>query len=171
MSLSRTKSVLVAAAIAAGGVLPVVTATPAHAACPTGIVYGVSSTPRRIPFRNVVTYKDGKGGTLSVARSYSGTASYAVVAGAESEVGAVLAKAKVTISAAVEKTNYTGTTNTYTHRIKAGKYGNARYVSWGKRVHWRKYRNNANCTSTFLGSGTIDFPTTTEGWFYWETSA
>jgi hypothetical protein len=36
-------------------------------------------------------------------------------------------------------------------------------------VVWRKYRDNANCTTTLLRSGTAKIPTRQVGWKYWET--
>lgn len=153
-----------------GAVIPVLTATPALGGCITETFYAVTGTNQRVPFRNVPVFKNGPGGTVSASRSYSGTASYAVVAGAETEVGAVLAKAKVSISAALTQTNSTTTTVTYSRNITSRKYGRLQYVSWGKRVAWRKSRVTANCKSTLISSGTIDFPANQEGWYYWETS-
>lgn len=75
---------------------------------------------------------------MSVTKSYSGTASFSVTAGTESEVGAVLARAKVSISGTLSTSKSTSATNTYSRTITAGKYGNARYVSWGKSVSYRK---------------------------------
>lgn len=54
---------------------------------------------------------------MTVARSYSGTASASVTAGAESEVGTVLAKAKVSISATLTGTNGTTATSTCTQNV------------------------------------------------------
>ena len=172
MKTLQTRAALAAVAIGVTGVIPVLTATPALAACPTGVSYGVTSTPRHVPFGGLPTFKNGPAGRntfITVSRSYSGSASYSVVAGAETEVGAVLAKAKVTISASLTQTNSTSTTLQFSSQITPGKYGNAQYVSWGNRVVWKKYRNNANCTATYLSGGTIDFPSNSEGWRYWET--
>jgi hypothetical protein len=88
-----------------------------------------------------------------------------------SVLGAVLASAKVSISASLSTSNSTSTTNTYTHKITAGMYGHAQYVSWGQTVSYRKSRVNSNCTTTLLATGTIKFPSTSEGWYYWETSS
>lgn len=62
-----------------GAVIPVLTATPALAGCITETFYAVTGTNQRVPFRNVPVFKNGPGGTVSASRSYSGTASYAVV--------------------------------------------------------------------------------------------
>jgi hypothetical protein len=117
------------------------------------------------------TFKNGPGGTMTVSRSYSGTAGYIVTAGTSAEVGAVLVKAKVEISASLTTSNSTTATNTYTRKITSGKYGNAQYVSWGTIVKWQKIRINTNCSKTPLSSGTIRYPSTAEGWYYWETSS
>ena len=81
----------------------------------------------------------------------------------------ILAKAKISIKASLERTNSTSTTHTYSHKISKGRFGHVRYVSWGKRVTWTKYRDNATCTTTKLASGVISFPSVEEGWYYWET--
>ncbi len=130
-----------------------------------------SSSDVRIPFSGIPTFKNGPGGTMSVTKDYSGSASFQVTAGAESEVGAVLAKAKVSVSASLTQTNSSTVTNNYTRTITAGKYGNVQYVSWGKTVNWKKYYLDAYCRSTTKATGTIKFPSTSEGWYYWETSS
>lgn len=169
----RQKRRLATAILAAGiGLSSSLVAAPqASAGCVTQTYYTVTASATRIPFAGVPTFKNGPGGTMTVTKSYSGTASYQVTAGAESEVGAVLAKAKVSISASLTLSNSTSATNSYTQKITAGKYGNARYVSWGQTVSWKKYRDNATCTTTYLSAGTIRFPSTKEGWYYWETSS
>ncbi|MDQ1295188.1 MAG: integrase/recombinase XerD [Actinomycetota bacterium] len=94
-----------------------------------------------------------------------------VVAGGESEVGGILAKAKVSVSASLSKSNATTTTNQATIEIPAGKYGSLQYVSWGKDITWSKVRTNANCSTTTLLSGRIKFPTKSEGWYKSITSS
>ena len=170
MRILRTRNFLAAAMLAGTAVVPVVAAAPAAmAGCPYDIYYSTSGTSVRMPFRGIPTFKDGPGGTITVSRSYSGSATYRVEVGAESDVGAILAQAKFSIKASLEKTNSTGTTHTYSHNIRAGRYGHVQYVSWGKRVTWTKYRVNANCTVTRLANGVIRFPSREEGWYYWET--
>ena len=143
----------------------------ASAACPSDIRYSLTSSAVRVPFSGVPIFKNGPGGHVSATRSYSGTATYQVTAGAESEVGAIFAKAKVSISASLTKSNTTGTTITYSHNIGAGKYGHLQYVSWGKKVNWKKYQDTPQCTTKQIGSGSINFPTTEEGWYFWQTSS
>ncbi len=139
--------------------------------CVVSNQYSLTAKSTRIKFKDIPSFKNGPGGTLTVSRHYSGSATFSVTAGAESEVGAVLAKAKVSISASLSKTNSTGATNTYSHKITKKKYGHAQYVSWGKKVSYRKYRINRNCSTTTLATGTINFPSNEEGWYYWETSS
>lgn len=146
--------------------------TAAGVCCVSSIDYQiVSSTNTRIPFKGIPTYRNGPGGTLNVTRSYEGTASYTISAGAKSEVGAVLAKAKLSVSASLTASNTTGVTNSFSHSITDGKFGNTQYVSYGKEVSYRKVRLNSNCSSTTLSAGKIKFPSTTEGWFYWESNS
>ena len=95
------------------------------------------------------------------------TASFTVTAGAESEVGAVLAKAKVSISASLTTSNSSSLSNSVTLQAGAGQYAHGQYVSWGQSVSYRKYRTNYNCSTTTLATGTIKFPSTSEGWYTW----
>jgi hypothetical protein len=173
LSSARPRALTTVAAV--GLVLSgvVVTTPPAGATrCgEAGAFYTVRATSTRMPFKNVPSFKDGPGGKMIVSRQYSGSVSYGVVAGAESEVGAVLAKAKVSISASLSKTNTTSTTHTYERKISKGKYGHVRYVSWGKRVAWKKKKERLDCTVAVLRKGVIRFPTKKEGWYYRETNS
>jgi hypothetical protein len=140
------------------------------AACPSVPFYGLTSKPSHIKFADIPTFKNGPGGVLSVTKDYSSSASYQVTAGAESEVGAVLAKAKVSISASLTKTNSSTVTNNFTHKIPRGKFGNVQYVSWGRTISWTKYiYNTSTCRKSVIGQGTIKFPANKEGWRYWST--
>lgn len=145
----------------------------AQAACADmGTYYSItSSSAVRIPFSGIPTFKNGPGGTLSVTKDYAGSASFQVTAGAESEVGAVLAKAKVSVSASLTLSNSSTVTNNYSHTITPGKYGHAQYVSWGRKVSWKKYYVDYRCYTTTKATGTINFPANEEGWYYWETSS
>lgn len=132
--------------------------------------YFLAATDTQVPFKNVPVFKNGRGGKMIMSRSYSGTAQAQVTAGAEVEVGAVLAKAKATISASLTKSNTTQTTNTFERNIRPRWYGNAQYVSWGKQVRYVKYDRPTSCPQKrALASGTINFPALKEGWNYWET--
>lgn len=169
--LKRRLATLASAVLVSAPLVAVGQSGPAVAGCPTETLYKLSSSSIRMPFKGVPTFKDGRGGQLEVSRSYSGSVSFQVTAGAESEVGAILAKAKVSVSASLTKTNSTSTTHTYRHTITRGKFGNARYVSYGKVIKWTKSRILPNCKTTYLASGTIRFPSKTEGWYYWETNS
>ncbi|QDP96258.1 hypothetical protein FOE78_10430 [Microlunatus elymi] len=164
---------IAATALTAGG-LVVATAAPAQAMCPDKTGYTLHATQVAMPFKHVKQFKDGKGGKIVVSKSYSGSVSYNVTAGAEAEVGTVFAKAKVSVSSSLTKTNSTSATHTYEHAISKGKYGHVRYVSWGKRVSWKKWHQvttSKGCQIKNLRSGVINFPTKSEGWQYWETKS
>lgn len=92
--------------------------------------------------------------------------------GASIDVGPVLAQAKLSVDANLTQSNSTSSTNTSSRKITTGKFGNVQYVSYGKKVNFRKYRLNADCTTTTLTSnGSITYPSRVEGWYYWETSS
>ena len=130
--------------------------------------YSLTSTPAQVPFAGVPTLTNGPGPlSATFSRTVNGTASYSVTAGAESEVGAVLAKAKASISASLTLSNGSSLTNSVTLTAGAGQYAHGRYVSWGRSVSYTKYRTNYNCSTTVLARGTIKFPTTSEGWYTW----
>jgi hypothetical protein len=168
--LSRTVATTAASALCAVGLAATGPGT-AQAACPTDIRYAISASSTHVPFKGLPTFKDGRGGTLSVTKDFTSSASYQVTAGAESEVGAVFAKAKVSVSASITKTNTSTVSHNYSHRITPGKYGHAQYVSWGKKVTWKKYRDTPQCRTELIASGTIKFPTNQEGWRYWEAAS
>ncbi|MFN8074602.1 MAG: hypothetical protein U0Q15_04160 [Kineosporiaceae bacterium] len=113
-------------------------------------------------------FRSGPGGTVTGTKTGSGTTSFAVRAGAEAEAGMVLAKAKVSVDATLTVSHTESLSRTYTRSITAGKYGNMRWVNWGKRVTYAKYRTNSNCSRTTLATGVIDYPTDAEGFKYWE---
>ena len=96
--LKKMGAATAATMLSAAG-LAVTTAGTASAACPTETYYGLSSSSTYVPFDGIPTFKDGRGGTISVTKDFTRSASYQVTAGAESEVGAVFAKATVSISA------------------------------------------------------------------------
>lgn len=170
MKLSRRIAATATATVLSSTGLAV-TSTGTAQACPTVSFYGLTSSATRIPFTGIPHFKSGPGGRVAASRSTSKTVSYQVTAGAESEVGAVLAKAKVSVSASLVKSQSTSVIYSYSHNISSGKYGHLRYVSWGKKIKWKKYRYNSSCQQIFLGSGTIKFPTNAEGWYYWQTNS
>lgn len=176
MKITKHLIAAIAAAVAAPA-LAVPLAAPAMAREDGGCSYAdhyytVSGKSIEMRYPGVPIFKDGKGGTLTVSRTYSSTLNYSVTLGAESEVGAVLAKAKVSISGTLGRTTGKTTTHTYSHKISSNRYGHAKYVNWGKQVKWVKKRRWSNCDTKVLAHGTIDFPSTdTEGWVYWETKS
>ncbi len=168
MKSSKRVAVLGSAALLSSGLFAV-TASPAGA-CPRVAYYGVTSSPVRIGFSGVPHFKNGRGGEVTGTRSTNKSVSFQVTAGAESEVGAVLAKAKVSVSASLTKSQSTDVIISYRHKIPAGKFGHLKYVSYGKKIVWKKYLYDGACKQHVIGSGTINFPTNAEGWYYWTTN-
>jgi hypothetical protein len=149
----------------------VVAAPTASAACYADQpFYSLTSRAFNMPFPGIPVFKNGPGGTMSLTKDYTTSVSAQVTAGASAELSGVLASAQVSISASLTRTNSSSVTNNYSHVITPGRFGNAKYVSYGRTVYWKKYWKAANCTNTYMGSGTINFPTNSEGWYYWETT-
>ncbi|WP_344113517.1 hypothetical protein [Kribbella alba] len=159
------------AAVAASAVVVTGGGQTASAGCEFYVYYELKATSVAMRWPSIPIFTNGKGGTLSVSKQTNKAVSYGVVAGAESEVGAVLAKAKVSISANLTKTNSSTVINGFSHTIRPAYYGHVKYVSDGKRVSWVKKRQNGNCTYTTIGSGVINFPSISEGWDYWESKS
>jgi hypothetical protein len=162
------------ASLAAASLLPamslvVSTAQPAAAMCPPDLWYSLHATNNKMRFNGIPIFKDGPGGTLSVTKNFTSSVGFQVTAGAESEAGLIFAKAKVSISASLTKTNSSSITHNYSHNISRHRYGHAEYVSWGKTVYWKEWQQMGNCTARIIRSGTIKFPSIEEGWYYWET--
>ncbi|MGP3984216.1 hypothetical protein [Streptomyces sp. KR80] len=121
---------------------------------------------------NGTKYKDGPGGTMSVSVTKSGTITAEMTVGAESELKAVVAKAKVSVSAKVGGSVSVTTGHTYTHEISKNKYGHLQYGSWGYKVSWTKYRSTGNgCGGIKIASGKATLPSSETGWKYWETAS
>jgi hypothetical protein len=122
---------------------------------------------------NGTSYKDGPGGSMTVSVTKGGTLGMEISAGAESEASAVLAKAKVSVSAKVIGSVTITTGHTYTHEISSHKYGHLQYGSWGYKISWKKLRRKGDgCGSpTLVKSGTATLPTKETGWKYKETSS
>ncbi|MEH0424532.1 hypothetical protein [Streptomyces sp. B21-083] len=79
---------------------------------------------------NGTKFKDGPGGTMTVAVTKTGTISLEVSGSGEWSAGALLAKAKTTISVKVAGSVSVSTGHTYTRPIKSNKYGHMQYGSW-----------------------------------------
>ncbi|MEV6810479.1 hypothetical protein [Streptomyces sp. NPDC051129] len=122
---------------------------------------------------NGTSYKDGPGGSMKVSVTKGGTVGMEITAGAEAEAGAVLARAKASISVKVTGSVTITTGHEYTHKVASQKYGHLQYGSWGYKVSWTKWRRKGDgCGSpTFVKSGTATIPTKETGWKYWETSS
>jgi hypothetical protein len=116
-------------------------------------------------------YKDGKGGTIQVSVTRATTVTASLSSTAEVSVSDIVASAKLSVSASITSAVAVTVGHTYTHPISSTKYGNAQYGSWGYRVNWEKTRDNGNCTTTVLATGTATLPISSVGWRYWETSS
>ncbi|WP_228034101.1 hypothetical protein [Streptomyces spongiae] len=122
---------------------------------------------------NGTKYKDGPGGTIKVSVTKGGTISLEVSGSGEWSAGALLAKAKVTVSAKVAGSVTVTTGHEFSHEVTRNKYGHLQYGSWGYKVNWKRYRSSGrNCGSRVeIGHGKATLPTTETGWKYWETSS
>ena len=121
---------------------------------------------------NGTKFEDGPGGTTTVEVIKSGTISGEMTVGAEAELGAVIAKAKVSVSAKIAASVGVTTGHRYSHDVRSNKYGHLQYGSWGYKVSWGKYRSSGDgCSGVKIGSGKATLPTKETGWKYWETSS
>jgi hypothetical protein len=122
---------------------------------------------------NGTKFKDGPGGTMKVSVTKSGTISAEVTGTGEWSAGAILAKAKTTISVKVAGSVTVTTGHEYTHEISRNKYGHLQYGSWGYKIAWKRYRSGGrNCdTRVELARGNATYPTSETGWKWWETSS
>ncbi|MFJ3716260.1 hypothetical protein [Streptomyces sp. NPDC090057] len=122
---------------------------------------------------NGTKYKDGPGGNMSVSVTRSGTISLEVSGSGEWSAGAILAKAKTTISVKVAGSVTITTGHTYNHDISRNRYGHLQYGSWGYKVNWKKLQSvGSGCGAPReLGHGTAILPTSETGWKYWETTS
>jgi hypothetical protein len=172
MIRSRVGIASLISALVVPGLTAIASATPAHAACADqGTYYSIKShTAYNVPYIGVPTFKDGPGGSITVSRIYSGTAKASVTAGAEAEAGVVLAKAKASISITLGMEFTVSTQHSYTRKITKGKYGHVQYVSYGQKLTYTKTVIDAKCATKSYSRWAI-FPSTEEGWRYWETSS
>jgi hypothetical protein len=121
---------------------------------------------------NGTSYKDGPGGTMTVSVTKSGTISLEVSGSGEYSAGAILAKAKTTISVKVAGSVSITTGHTYSQDIPKHKYGHMQYGAWGYKASWKRYRTSSDgCGEVEIGHGTTTLPTSEVGWKYWETSS
>ena len=174
LGLSARRLASAALAVSTGAAAWVAGAGPAAAAprCDLATVYRISNVSGfHIRARNLPVLKDGPGGTMEASVDTATTAPATISAGASAELSGVIASAKVEVSSSLTRSVSVSIGHRYTHKIRAKRYGHLQYGSWGKKLTWRKYRYNANCTTTLLRSGTAKIPTRQVGWKYWETSS
>jgi hypothetical protein len=169
-SLLRTACVAILA-LPATLVVQVAAESSAHAMCPPDYWYSiVSSSSYHIPAAGQY-FKDGPGGTMTASVTASSTISASGTVTAGATVSGIVAEAKLEVSATIGTSQTITVGHTYSHTITPGKYGNMQYGSWGYKLSWEYWRDNGNCTSTRLSSGTnFTAPTNAVGWRYWETT-
>jgi hypothetical protein len=122
---------------------------------------------------NGTKYKDGPGGTMSVSVTKTGTISAEFSASGEWSAGAILAKAKTTISIKIGASVSVAIGHNYSHDISRNKYGHLQYGSWGYKLNWKRYRSagGSSCGGVEIAHGSATLPTSETGWKYWETSS
>ena len=98
------------------------------------------------------------------------TVTASITAGYSAELGGLIAQAKVEVSGTLTRAVDVTVGHSYHRVITAGRYGNLEYGSWGQRVTWKKYHDNAGCTTSLISSGTAYIPASSLGWKYWETT-
>ncbi|MEU6220928.1 hypothetical protein ABZ845_25995 [Streptomyces sp. NPDC047022] len=121
---------------------------------------------------NGTEYKDGPGGSMTVSVTKAGTISASVTGSAEFSAGAIIAKAKTSVSATIGASFAITVGHQYSHDIARSKYGHLQYGSWGYKVSWAKYHTSGDgCRAVKAATGTATLPTKSVGWKYWETSS
>lgn len=142
----------------------------AVAACPTKSYIRITkSTGFHMRGKGLPVFKDGPGGTMEGIVSKATTSSAAMTVGASFELDAVVAQAKVDVSATITKSVQITVGHRYTHKIRPGRYGHLAYGSWGRAVHWKRYRDTPQCTTETVRHGRARVPTNSVGWKYWAT--
>ncbi|MFF1822080.1 hypothetical protein ACFVWG_32535 [Kribbella sp. NPDC058245] len=147
-------------------------APPTAEACPTSTWYDiVGHTAYFVPADLLPTFKDGPGGDLTVGLTENYTSTATISGGTSAEIGGVIAKAKVEVSASLSQAVSLTVKHDFHRIIPNGKYGHAQYGSWGQQVTWRQYFDGADCTTKLRKSGTARLPSRAEvGWKYWESN-
>jgi hypothetical protein len=119
---------------------------------------------------NGTKYKDGPGGTMTVAVTKTGTITAEVSGTVSAEADLVVAAVKSSITYKIAGSVSVATGHTYSRNIARGKYGHLQYGSWGYKVTWKKYRATGDgCGGVEIGHGTATLPTSETGWKFWET--
>ncbi|MER7490338.1 hypothetical protein ABTY20_31530 [Streptomyces sp. NPDC126497] len=120
---------------------------------------------------NGTSFKDGPGGKMLVKVEKAGKISAEIGTSGEAEFDAVIAKAKVTVSAKIAAEVGITTGHTYEHVIPAKRYGHLQYGSWGYKISWTKYKTSADrCGKVKIKSGSGKTPTKETGWRWWHTA-
>ncbi|WP_329622255.1 hypothetical protein OG357_18830 [Streptomyces sp. NBC_01255] len=132
-----------------------------------------SKTPVHMPTKWVGTsFKDGPGGIMVVKVEKSGTLKAEITGAAEAEVGAVIAKAKTSVSVTIGAEVGITLGHEYRRNVTNNKYGHLQYGSWGYSVKWAKCETSADrCGKKLIKSGTAKLPSSEVGWRYWETNS
>jgi hypothetical protein len=145
---------------------------PTILACPTKTWYDiVGHSAYFVPASDLPIFKDGPGGDLSVTLTKNYTSTTTVSGATSAEIGGIVAKAKIEVSASLAQSVSLTVQHTYHRNISAGRYGHAQYGAWGQQVSWRRYYDGADCTTKLRASGTARIPSAAEvGWRYWETT-
>lgn len=125
----------------------------------------------RMSFPGMPIFKNGPGGSVTGEYSKSSTVSASVSVGGEVDIDAVLVSVKASVSTTLAKSYTVGVVIKYTHPISANKFGNLQYVSFGKRIGYKHYRLNRNCSTTLLNQGVVNYPTNSLGWYFWESNS
>jgi hypothetical protein len=155
-----------------------VAAAPAQAgamrprACSVSYDWGIDSQTSHFMGAAGASFKDGPGGSMTVSVNTASTLSGTVTGTTESQIGFILAKAKLTVSASVTKSVTITKGHQYSHNVSSNKYGHLQYGSWGYSIKWTEYINNGPaCLSHVYKRGTATLPVKEVGWRYWETSS
>lgn len=110
------------------------------------------------------------GGTMAVSFQAGATVGASVTGAAESEIRALVAKAKASLSVTLSASITASTTLTGTFTVSPRKIGNAKPGSDGYAIPWKKTRIVAPCNVKTLASGTLTAPSGSIRIKYWETS-
>jgi hypothetical protein len=140
-------------------------------ACVVEDVYTITSSQAYRKVAPGTTFKDGPGGTMTVTVQTASTLSTSVSASFSVSTSMLVAEANAELGTSLVTSKSVTVGHTYSREITSGKYGNVNYGSDGRKLWFSKYRMNANCTSTLIGSGTATAPSNSVGWKYWETSS
>jgi hypothetical protein len=125
-----------------------------------------------VPANELPIFKDGPGGDITVGLDQNYVSTATVSGATSAEIGGIVAKAKVEVSASLSSSVSLTVKHSFHHVIPARKYGHAQYGAWGQQVSWKRYFDGGDCTTKLRASGTARLPSAGEvGWRYWETAS